>query len=110
MCSSDLSRSFATILGARLVGLAMPAAVEFSFLLGVMTLGAATALKLVQNGHLLLQTYGATSLLLGLVTAFVAAVVSVRWMVDWLKSHGLGVFGWWRLGAGLAVVVMLLRA
>lgn len=102
------SRSLCTIVGGRLMGLALPAAVEFSFLLGVMTLGAATALKLVTNGKMLVASYGLLNLGLGLAVAWLAAVVSVKWMVGWLQTHGMGVFGWWRLGAGLAVVAMLL--
>lgn len=101
------SRSLSTIVGARLVGLSLPAAVEFSFLLGVMTLGAATALKLVTTGKLLLATYGFLNIGLGLGVAWLSAVVSVRWMVGWLTTHGMSVFGYWRIGAGLLVVAIL---
>lgn len=102
------SRSFATILGGRLVGLTLAASVEFSFLLGVLTLGAATALKLVKNGAVLLDTYGAVNLAVGLVVAWLSAVVSVKWMVRWLQTRSLAIFGYWRILAGLGVIGLML--
>ncbi len=102
------SRSFATIVGGRLVGLTLAASVEFSFLLGVLTLGAATALKLFKNGALLLDTYGALNLVVGLLVAWVSAVVSVKWMVRWLQTRSLAIFGYWRIAAGLVVIALLL--
>ena len=39
--------------------------------------------------------------------AFVAAVVSVRWMVSWLQARGLDVFGWYGLAIGLATVAAI---
>ena len=103
------SRSLVTLLAGLGVGLSLAAAVEFSFLLGLLTLTAATAHDALHSGGLMLHEYGWAPLLIGFVTACVTAVVAVRWMVSWLQSHGLGVFGWWRLIAGGALVVALLR-
>jgi undecaprenyl-diphosphatase len=103
------SRSLVTLLAGLGVGLSLAAAVEFSFLLGLLTLTAATAHDALGSGRLMLHEYGWAPLLIGFVTACVTAVVAVRWMVSWLQSHGLGVFGWWRLLAGGALVVALLR-
>jgi len=100
----------ATILGGIAVGLSLSSAVEFSFLLGLLTLGAATSYKALSSGSLLLHTYGALPLVVGFVSAWVAAVLAVRWMVNWLNQRGLGVFGWWRLIAAALVAVWLLRA
>lgn len=102
------SRSFATLLGGRLVGLTLAASVEFSFLLGVLTLGAATALKLVKSGGLLWDTYGALNLAVGLLVAWLAAVISVKWMVRWLQTRSLAIFGYWRILAGLGLIGLLL--
>ena len=101
------SRSLVTILAAGLVGLSLPAAIEFSFLLGLLTLGAATGYKLLQHGQDMLAHYGAPSLLAGFAAACVAALVAVRWMVTYLSRHDLSLFGWWRLLAALIVAVLL---
>ena len=60
-----VSRSLATILGGAMVGLSLTAAVEFSFLLGLLTLGAATAYKAVDSGAVMLQAYGGAELAAG---------------------------------------------
>ena len=111
------SRSLMTIVGGLLVGLSVKAAVEYSFLLGVLTLTAATAKKAVWgvNGldgsydmlfggaHLMWDSYGPTSLLLGLVAATVSAALAVKWLVSYLQNHGLVIFGWYRIGIGALI-------
>ncbi len=98
-----VSRSLVTIIVAVLVGLSIAAAVEFSFLLGLVTLTAATALTALDDGALLLDEFGVVTPAIGLVVAFVAAVASVKWMVSWLQSRGPGVFGWYRIAIGIAL-------
>jgi undecaprenyl-diphosphatase len=101
------SRSLVAILGGLLAGLSLPAAVEFAFLLGLVTLGAATAYKGVQIGPLMLATYGATVLLAGFAAAWLSAALAIRWMVGWLNKHGLSLFAWWRFAAaGLAFALL----
>lgn len=102
-----VSRSLSTILGGLLAGLGLGAAVEFSFLLGLLTLGAATGYKLLDSGQVLLAEYGVSQLLIGFGAAWVSAMLAVKWMVGWLTKHGMTVFGWWRLLAALAVAIML---
>ncbi len=104
-----VSRSLATIAAALLVGLSMPAAVEFSFLLGLITLGAATLFELVKDGAQMAAVLGAANMLNGLVTAFISAIIAVKWMVAYLNRHGLAVFGWYRLALGIGVLVWLLK-
>lgn len=105
------SRSLMTIFGGLVVGLSVRAAVEYSFLLGVLTLTAATAKKALWKVEgldpsydvwfggtkLMWETYGAVPLILGIVAAAVSAALAVKWLVSYLQSHGLAVFGWYRI-------------
>ncbi len=103
------SRSLVTIVAAILVGLSLSAAVEFSFLLGVLTLGAATAYDATKHGADIVSVFGGVAdPLIGFVAALVAAVVAVRWMVGYLQRHSLAVFGWYRLAAAAVVAGLLL--
>ncbi len=102
------SRSLVTIVAALLLGLSMAAAIEFSFLLGVLTLGAATAYSVVKDGSLMVDTFGLLTPMIGLVVAFVAAVVSVRWMVTYLQKHSLAVFGWYRVAVAAVALVLVI--
>ncbi|MDK9708909.1 MAG: undecaprenyl-diphosphate phosphatase [Desulforhopalus sp.] len=102
-----VSRSLVTIVGGVLVGLGLPAAVEFSFLLGVVTLGAATVYDGLKHGQAMLQTFSPQSLAIGLFFAFVSAVISVKWMVAYLNRHGLEIFGYYRVVLALVVGVLL---
>jgi len=102
------SRSLATILGGLAAGLSLGAAVEFSFLLGLVTLGAATAYKALGHGQEMIEAYGVLPVAAGFLAAWVSAVVSVKWMVRWLQSRGLSLFGWWRLAAAAGVTALIL--
>jgi undecaprenyl-diphosphatase len=102
------SRSLVTILGGLLVGLSLSAAVEFAFLLGVLTLTAATAYTALKHGNGMVAAYGWPTLLAGFGMAWVSAAVAVKWMVAYLNRHGLAVFAWWRFAAaGLAALLLL---
>lgn len=99
------SRSLATILGCRFAGLRMMAAVEYSFLLGLVTLTAATGYEGIKNGSSMVANYGVFTPMVALVTAFVAAVVSVRFMVGALGRFGLMPFGFYRIALALVCLV-----
>lgn len=103
-----VSRSLVTIVGGVLAGFSVAAAVEFSFLLGLLTLSAATVHDVVRHGTELTQTYSPLALFVGLVFAFVSALLAVHWMVGWLQRHGLAIFGWYRLAAAALVAGLLL--
>ena len=104
------SRSLVTIVGGILVGLRMRAAVEFSFLLGLLTLGTVTSYDAFKHGREMLEAYGAGSLAVGFVAAWLAAVLAVKWMVAYLNRHGLEIFGWYRIALALCVTAWLLLA
>jgi undecaprenyl-diphosphatase len=101
-----VSRSGATIMGALLAGVARPAAAEFSFLLAIPVMVAATGLELWENRHLLSGT-DAPVFAIGFVTAFVSALVVVRWLVRFVSHRTFDVFAWYRIVFGLVLVVLL---
>ena len=90
------SRSMATILGGRLRGLSSAVAAEFSFLLALPTLGAATLYEGYKE-RAALATIGAAPIAVGLVVSFVVAVAVVAGFVRYLKRGGLTPFGIYRL-------------
>lgn len=104
------SRSLITLVAALVAGLSAGAAVEFSFLLGLATLTAATTWDLTRNGEQLVDAYGWATPLLGAVVGFVAATLSVRWMTAYLRQHSLRIFGWYRIAiAGLTIALIVTR-
>jgi len=116
------SRSLMTICGGLIVGLSVKSAVEYSFLLGVLTLTAATAKKALWKiegagadynvwfggSKLMWDHYGPVPLILGIIAATVSAAFAVKWLVSYLQSHGLGIFGWYRIVLGIAVGILVL--
>lgn len=101
------SRSLATIVAGVLLGLELGAAVEFSFLLGLVTLSAAAGYKLLKGGAAMLHDYGALNIAVGFAVATLSAAASVRWMLSWLQRRGLSVFGYYRIALAVAVAAML---
>ncbi len=103
------SRSLVTIVGGVLVGLGLAAALEFSFLLGVLTLCAATVYKAREAGPLMIAEYGWLPMIIGSLAAWGSAVIAVKWMVHYLQKHGMSVFGYYRilLAGGVTAAILL---
>ena len=102
-----VSRSLVTIVGALLAGLRMIDAVEFSFLLGLITLTAASFYSAAKDGQTVVDTFGIAMPLLGIVVAGLSAALAVRWLVGYLQRRGLGLFGWYRIVVGAATLVLV---
>jgi undecaprenyl-diphosphatase len=115
------SRSLMTIVGGVLVGLSLKSAVEYSFLLGVVTLSAATAKKALWKvesldpiydqwfggTHLMWDTFGAIPIIVGMLAAALSAAIAVKWLVSYLNRNGLEIFGWYRIIIAIGVGLML---
>ncbi|MST94119.1 MAG: undecaprenyl-diphosphate phosphatase [Pedosphaera sp.] len=107
---SGSSRSGTTILFALALGVARPAATEFSFLLGVPTLLAAGGYKLFKawkHHELAGENWGLT--LLATVVAGVMAFLAVKWLLRYVQSHTFTVFGWYRIGLGILILAFCWR-
>jgi undecaprenyl-diphosphatase len=105
-----VSRSGATIVGGRVLGLSHTAAVEYSFLLGIPTLLGACAKKLVDYRHdfdLLFTKEHMQFLGIGTLISFFVALVTIHWMVGFVKKHGFKLFGYYRIIVGLLLSVYL---
>ena len=102
-----VSRSLTTIVAALAIGATMSGALEFSFLLGLATLSAATLYDLSKSGSNLVSDYGIVTPILGTVVAFATAFVAARWLVTTLRTQPLSIFGWYRIGIAALTVVLL---
>jgi len=91
------SRSMTTIVGGYFVGFEPRLAAEFSFLLGFVTLAAATVYKSYESGPAMIAVFGWPHVLLGAVVATVSAAIAVKFLVSYLTRHGLDIFAWYRL-------------
>lgn len=103
------SRSGATIVGSLLMGADKRSAAEFSFFLAMPTMTGAFAYDLYKNRDIL-SAADLPVIAAGFVMAFVAAVVVVRFLLDYVSRHGYALFGWWRIavgGVGLIALLML---
>lgn len=108
MCPGT-SRSLMTMLGGLVSGLSMAAAVEFSFLLGLITLSAATVYDFVKYGENMIAEIGWAPMLAGTFMSWFSAIIAVKWMVSYLKKHGLSLFGWYRIAAALVMLLLILH-
>ena len=103
------SRSMATIVGGYLAGLSPKNAAEFSFLLGLITLSAASGYKIVTDGSHMIRAVEVGPLLLGCLVAFISAALAVKWLVSYLSQHGLTLFAWYRIALAITVLLLLGR-
>ena len=97
------SRSGATILGAILIGIARPAAAEFTFFLAVPVMFGASLIKVLKFG-LAFTSAEAVILLTGMAVAFVVSVIVIRFLMDYIRKHDFKVFGWYRIILGVVVL------
>jgi len=104
-----MSRSMTTIVGGYFAGLNPRRSAEFSFLLGLVTLTAATIFKSYKSGAAMLAVFGWPHILLGCIVAAVTAALAVKFLVNYLSQHGLIAFAVYRLILAGVLGLMLAR-
>ena len=97
------SRSGASIIGGMLFGFSRQAATEFSFFLAVPTLIAAGAYSLLKAWHTL-SLEDLPIFALGLASAFLSAIIVVKWLIRFVAHHSFVGFAWYRIVFGLVVL------
>lgn len=102
-----VSRSAASIIGGMAVGLSRLAATRFSFYLAIPTLGGATVADLLLSLDEL-NSEDLLILLIGLVTSAVVAWLSIRWLLRFVAGHTFVVFGYYRIAAGITILILAL--
>jgi undecaprenyl-diphosphatase len=102
-----VSRSGATIMGARVLGLNRAAATEFSFFLAIPTMLAATVYDAYKNAGVL-SSDNWLLIGLGFAMAFITAALVVSKLVSFVSRNGFGIFAWYRIGFGSLMLALLL--
>ncbi len=101
------SRSGATILGAMLIGCSRGLAAEFSFFLAIPVMFGVSFLKIVTNDYVM---NGEAWILLAvaMVVAYVVSLISVKFLVNYVRNHDFKVFGWYRIVLGVVVILFFM--
>lgn len=98
------SRSGATILGAILIGCSRSLAAEFSFFLAIPVMFGVSFLKIVTNDYIMTSNEWAL-LIVAMLTAYIVSIVSVKFLVSYVRRHDFKVFGWYRIVLGIIVIL-----
>jgi len=113
------SRSMSTIAAGQMVGLSRPAALEFSFLLSIPTMVAATCWDLIKEvhpskaalaagtaAHVVMDATRWQVLIIGAVVSFIVAFGVVEWFLFWVRKHGLVIFALYRIVLGGLLIAL----
>ncbi len=103
------SRAMCTIVAGQLAGLTAATAAEFSFLLALPTLGAATIFEGYKSREALAGHVGGASMALGLIVSFGVAWAVIASFLRYLRTRGLAPFGWYRIVLGALVFWIMAR-
>lgn len=100
------SRSGATIIGALFLGFNRAVAAEFSFFLAIPIMFGATLLKLLKSG-MSFTFIEWQILIIGSITAFIVAFIVIKWLMGYIKKRNFVIFGYYRIFAGIIVLILL---
>ena len=101
------SRSGATIIGALLLGISRTTAAEFTFFLAIPAMFGGSAIKLAKFG-MAFTSSEIIILILGMAVAFVVSMLSIKFLMNYVKKHDFKVFGWYRIVLGALVIAYFL--
>jgi len=101
-----VSRAGATIIGGLAQGIKRKTIVEFSFLLAIPTMIAATALDLYKNPTVFTGN-DLTLWIIGFVVSFITAIIGVKFLIKYVQKNNFKVFGWYRIVLGIAVLAWI---
>lgn len=102
-----VSRSAATIVGGSLIGVSKRTIVEFSFMLAVPTMLAASALELLKNHSALAGNFGVLGV--GFVVSFITAIAAIKSFLSYLKKRDFTAFGWYRVILAVVFYLVFVR-
>lgn len=106
-----VSRSAASIIGGMQQKLTRSFAAEFSFFLAIPTMAAATGYKLLKayktTPEILKNKENLMMLAIGNVIAFVIALIAIKFFITYLQKHGFRLFGWYRIIAGIVLLILI---
>ena len=98
------SRSGSTILGAMLLGCSREDAAEFSFFLAIPVMFGVSALKLVTNDYIMTSSEWGI-LIVGMIVAYVVSMITVKFLMDYVRKHDFKLFGIYRIVLGIIVIL-----
>ena len=101
-----VSRSAATILGGLSLGIGRLAIVEFSFLLAIPTMLAASSLDLIKTGFIF-NFNDLIFLIIGFIFSFIIAWASIKFLLKFIKKNDFRIFAWYRIVLGVALFLIL---
>lgn len=108
-CIPGTSRSGVTILGALLLCVSRTAAAEFTFFLAIPTMVGASGYKILSfflDGNTV-SGAEAIALIVGCLVAFAVSMLSINFLMNFVKKHDFKPFGWYRIGLGVVVLIVL---
>lgn len=101
-----VSRSAATILAGRILGLGKTAATEFSFLLALPTIVAAAGYDILKNTAVFTDD-NSTTLLIGFITSFITAIIAIRLLLGFVRTYSIAWFGLYRIALAIGLFLFL---
>jgi undecaprenyl-diphosphatase len=102
-----VSRSAATIIGGMLLGIERKSIVEFSFLLAIPTMGAATGLDILKSAHMFTMDQ-VEILAAGFIVSFIVAMLSIKFFLRYIQHHTFIAFGIYRIVLAVAFLILFL--